>query len=290
MEHNSLLRPLNALRSRGVEVTVVQARHDGIVDPEDIRVSLRSNTRMVAACHMSNVCGAIQPIDSIAALCHEAGALFLLDAAQSAGSINIDVITSGIDLLAAPGHKGLLGPPGTGLLYVAPKVAIRPILEGGTGTNSTSEEQPLTLPDGFETGTHNLPGIAGLKVGIDFILQKGINEIFRHERKLLDEAEFQLSTIPGVTIYGPIDKSLRGSVLSFTVSGVDASLLATELDHGFDIAVRAGLHCAPQAHRTLGTFPGGTIRLSPGWFNTREEITSFSDAVVQCINKIRESA
>jgi cysteine desulfurase family protein len=290
MEHNSLLRPLNALRSRGVEVTVVQARPDGIVDPEDIRVSLRANTRMVAACHMSNVCGAIQPIDRIAGLCHEAGALFLVDAAQSAGSINLDVITSGIDLLAAPGHKGLLGPPGTGLLYVAPHVAITPILEGGTGTNSTSEEQPLTMPDGFETGTHNLPGIAGLKAGIDFILQKGINEIFRHERKLLDEAEFQLSTIPGVNIYGPIDKTVRGSVLSFTVSGLDASLLATELDHGFDIAVRAGLHCAPQAHRTIGTFPGGTVRLSPGWFNTSEEIAFFSDAVVQCINKIRESA
>jgi cysteine desulfurase family protein len=290
MEHNSLLRPLNALRSRGVEVTVVQAGSDGIVDPEDIRVSLRANTHMVAACHMSNVCGAIQPIDRIAALCHEAGALFLLDAAQSAGCIDIDVITSGIDLLAAPGHKGLLGPPGTGLLYVAPNVAISPILEGGTGTNSTSEEQPLTLPDGFETGTHNLPGIAGLKAGIDFILKTGINEIFRHERKLLDEAEFQLSRIPGVIIYGPIDKTVRGSVLSFTVSGVDASLLATELDHGFDIAVRAGLHCAPQAHRTLGTFPDGTIRLSPGWFNTSEEIAFFSDAVVRCINKIRESA
>ena len=290
MEHNSLVRPLHALRSEGVDVTVIQAGSDGLVDPDDIRIVLRANTRMVAVGHISNVCGAIQPIDRIAALCHEAGALFLLDAAQSTGSVNIDVISTGIDLLAAPGHKGLLGPPGTGLLYVAPHVALKPILEGGTGTSSSSEEQPLTMPDGFETGTHNLPGIAGLKAGIDFILEKGIDAIFRHERKLLDEAEFQLKSIPGFCVYGPTDKTLRGSVMSFTVSGIDASLLAAELDHGFDIAVRAGLHCAPQAHRTLGTFPGGTIRLSPGWFNTSEEIAFFSDAVVQCVNKIRESA
>ncbi|MDD5284232.1 MAG: aminotransferase class V-fold PLP-dependent enzyme [Desulfuromonadaceae bacterium] len=290
MEHNSLLRPLHALRNDGVEVTVVQTGPDGIVDPEIIRSAMRKNTRMIAIGHISNVCGAIQPIDRIASLCHEAGALFLVDAAQSAGFMNIDVMSAGIDLLAAPGHKGLLGPPGTGFLYVAPHVALKPILEGGTGTSSTSDEQPLTMPDGFETGTHNLPGIAGLKAGIDFILEKGIDKILQHERNLLNEAQLRLISIPGLTIYGPKDKEYRGSVLSFTVSGIDASLLATELDHGFDIAVRSGLHCAPQAHRTLGTFPGGTIRLSPGWFNTSEEIAFFSDAVVQCVNKIRESA
>jgi cysteine desulfurase family protein len=290
MEHNSLMRPLYALRRNGVEVTVVQAAPDGVVDPDNIRTALRANTRMVAVCHISNVCGAIQPIDRIAALCKEAGALFLLDAAQSAGCVDIDVISTGIDLLAAPGHKGLLGPSGTGILYVAPHVGLKPILEGGTGTSSTSEEQPLTMPDGFETGTHNLPGIAGLKAGIDFILEKGIDAIFRHERNLLEEAQHQLSSIPGLKVYGPEESALRGSVLSFTVSGVDATLLAAELDHGFDIAVRAGLHCAPQAHRTLGTLPGGTLRLSPGWSNSSEEIALFSEAVVQCVYKIRGSA
>lgn len=289
MEHNSLVRPLQALRLVGVEVTVVQAGSDGVVDPANIRAAIKTNTRMVAVSHISNVCGAIQPIERIAALCRETGALFLVDAAQSAGCVNIDVIATGIDLLAAPGHKGLLGPAGTGLLYVASHVAIKPILEGGTGTSSASDDQPLSMPDGFETGTHNLPGIAGLKAGIDFIRETGIDNIFNHERGLLDEARLELGSIPGLTVYGPKDRNLCGTVLSFTVSGVDASLLAAELDHEFDIAVRAGLHCAPQAHRTLGTMPGGTIRLSPGWSTTSEEIAFFSDAVVQCVNKIRES-
>lgn len=289
MEHNSLLRPLHALNRDGVEVTVVQAGPEGIVDPDDIRRAVRAATRMIAVGHVSNVCGSIQPIERIATLCHEAGALFLVDAAQSAGYIDINVISTGIDLLAAPGHKGLLGPPGTGLLYVAPHVALKPILEGGTGTSSTSDEQPLTMPDGFEAGTHNLPGIAGLKAGIDFIRERGIDTIFRHEQSLVNEAARLLSRIPGVTIYGPKDPACRGAVLSFNVAGIDASLLATELDHGFDIAVRAGLHCAPQAHRTLGTLPDGTLRLSPGWSTTREEIAFFSDAVIECVNKIKES-
>jgi len=290
MEHNSLIRPLHALRKIGVDVTVVQAGGDGLVDPDSIRRELKRNTRMVAVGHVSNVCGAVQPIDRIAAICHEAGAIFLIDAAQSAGSINIDVLSTGVDMLAAPGHKGLLGPPGTGFLYVADQISLRPILEGGTGTDSTSEEQPLTMPDGFEAGTHNLPGIAGLKAGIDFILERGIDTIFQHERNLLDEAISRLSSIPGLTFYGPADKGQRAPVLSFTIKGIDASLLATELDQSFDIAVRAGLHCAPQAHRTLGTFPDGTLRLSPGWSSTREEIAFFSDAVVQCVSSLRETA
>jgi len=288
MEHNSLLRPLRALGKSAVEVTVVPAGGDGLVDPDDIRKNLKRNTRMVAVGHMSNVCGAVQPIDRIAALCHEADAIFLVDAAQSAGSINIDVLSTGIDMLAAPGHKGLLGPPGTGFLYVAPHVTVKPILEGGTGTDSTSEEQPLTMPDGFEAGTHNLPGIAGLKAGIDFIRERGMDALFQHELNLLDEVMFQLRSIRGLTFYGP-EEGQRGGVLSFTISGIDASLLAAELDQRFDIAVRAGLHCAPQAHRTLGTFPDGTLRLSPGWANTSEEIAFFSDAVVQCVKSLRET-
>ncbi len=289
MEHNSLLRPLHALRREGVEVTVVAAGPDGIVDPEQIRRALRPSTRMLAVGHVSNVCGSIQPIAEIAAICRAAGALFLVDAAQSAGYIDLDVVSTGIDLLAAPGHKGLLGPPGTGLLYVAPAVALRPTVEGGTGTSSTSEEQPLTMPDGFEAGTHNLPGIAGLKAGVEFILERGIAAIRRHEQSLIMEAEQLLRRIPGVTIYGPKDPGLRASVLSFNLAGIDASLLAAQLDHDFDIAVRAGLHCAPQAHRTLGTLPEGTLRISPGWFSTREEIAFFSEAVIQCVSKIRQS-
>jgi len=289
MEHNSMLRPLYALQSVGVEVTIVDAGSDGLVSPDDVKSSIRSNTRMIAVGHVSNVCGAIQPIKQLSDICHDAGALFLLDAAQSAGYMEIDVISTGIDLLAAPGHKGLLGPPGTGLLYVAPHVELKPIVEGGTGTSSTSLEQPLMMPDGYEAGTHNLPGIAGLKAGVEFLLERGIDTIMRHERSLIMEATKRLSGINGIKFYGPVDHIKRGAVLSFNVEGIDASMLATELDHNFDIAVRAGLHCAPLAHRTIGSMPGGTLRMSPGWSSTLEEIAIFSDAVVQCVSKIKGS-
>jgi cysteine desulfurase family protein len=290
MEHNSLLRPLYALRNKGVELSIVPAGPDGVVSVEDIYRAMRVNTRMIAVSHVSNVCGAIQPILPLAKLCREAGALFLVDAAQSAGYLPIDVERFSIDLLAVPGHKGLLGPGGTGLLYVAPHVPLTSVIQGGTGSHSTAEEQPQIMPDGFESGTHNLPGIAGLQAGIEFILEQGLSAVHQHEHELLNQAEQRLRDIPGVTVYGPIDPSDRCSVLSFTASGVDPAILAAELDHGFDIAVRAGLHCAPLAHRTLGTLPGGTTRVSPGWFTTSEDIAFFSDAVVQCIDKIRKSA
>jgi cysteine desulfurase family protein len=288
MEHNSMLRPLYALQKKGVELSIIDANPDGVVSVEDIRRALKVNTRMIAVSHVSNVCGTIQPIKQIAELCREAGVLFLVDAAQSAGVLPIDVESVGIDLLAAPGHKGLLGPSGTGLLYVAPQVSLKPIIQGGTGTHSSSVEQPLIMPDGFEAGTHNIPGIAGLKAGIEFIRELGPLAVYQHEQTLLHLAEVALKKIPGMTIYGPEDPAARCSVLSFAASGVDSALLATELDHGFDVSVRAGLHCAPLAHRTLGTLPGGTTRLSPGWFSTSEDIALFSDAVVKCISKIRK--
>lgn len=287
MEHNSLLRPLFALRKQGVEVTIVEAASNGLVDPARIKEEIRPATRLIAVGHVSNVCGAIQPLEEISAISRETGVPLLVDAAQSAGYVPIDVSSLGIDLLAAPGHKGLLGPQGTGFLYVAEQVALRPIMAGGTGTNSTSEEQPLTMPDGFEAGTHNLPGIAGLLAGIEFIMMHGLEGIAAHERKLVQAVLRQLAAVDGFVAYGPAESSLRSAVLSFTINGIDPSLLAAELDNGFDIAVRAGLHCAPRAHRTLGTMPGGTVRLSPGWSTTPEEIAIFSDAVIQCVNKLR---
>lgn len=282
MEHNSLLRPLFLLRSQGIELTIVQAGRDGRVDPEDVRRALRSNTRMIAVGHVSNVSGTIQAIDRLAAIAREAGALFLLDAAQSAGSVPIDVVNTGIDLLAVPGHKGLFGPQGTGFLYAASAVTLRPLLAGGTGTNSTDEEQPDMMPEGFEAGTHNLPGIAGLKAGVEFVLKLGADVIGDKERKLVASASQRLASVPGITLYGPVDQADHGGVLSLSCEGLDPAMLAFMLDQRFDIAVRAGLHCAPHAHRSLGTFPGGTLRISPGWFTTSDEIAIFCDAVVEC--------
>jgi cysteine desulfurase family protein len=289
MEHNSLLRPLYALRKRGVELTIVAAGADGRIDPDDVLRALRPNSRMIAVGHVSNVAGVIQPIGQIAAIAREAGSLFLLDAAQSAGSEPIDVSATGIDLLASPGHKGLLGPQGTGFLYVAAGVALRPLISGGTGTASSAEEQPDSMPEGFEAGTHNLPGIAGLKAGVEFVLEQGVAVIGNRERMLVESALERLSAIPETILCGPADPAGRSGVLSFRAEGIDPSTLAFMLDQQFDIAVRAGLHCAPLAHRTLGTFPGGTVRMSPGWFSTAGEIAIFCDAVIECIRQIRKS-
>ena len=195
MEHNSLLRPLYALRHKGVELSIVPAGADGVVSPEDIRSAVQVNTRMIAVSHVSNVCGAVQPIQQLAELSREIGALFLVDAAQSAGHLPIDVNRCAIDLLAVPGHKGLLGPGGTGLLYVAPHVHLNSVIQGGTGTSSTAEEQPLIVPDGFEAGTHNLPGIAGLLAGIEFVGERGVSAINQHEQILLNQVEQGLRAV-----------------------------------------------------------------------------------------------
>jgi len=283
MEHNSLARPLHMLEKQGLALTIVQAGPEGVIDPEHVREALTSRTRMIAIGHVSNVSGTIQPIDRISAIAREAGALFLLDAAQSAGCLPIDVVASAIDLLAVPGHKGLYGPQGTGLLYAAPHVSLRPLLAGGTGTSSTSEDQPDSMPDGYEAGTHNLPGIAGLLAGMEFVMDQGVASIGCHERGLVTYAMEQLQGLPQVTLHSPADPDLRGAVLSFTIAGKDPAAVAFDLDRRFDIAVRAGLHCAPRAHRTLGTYPGGTLRMSPGWFTTREDIDRFVAAVVQCL-------
>lgn len=283
MEHNSLVRPLYLLRKQGVELSLVPADGHGLVDPDRVRRALRPNTRMLAMAHVSNVCGAIQPLESFGAIAREAGALFLVDAAQSAGCLPLDVSAMGIDLLAVPGHKGLMGPQGTGFLYVAPGVPLRPLLFGGTGSGSSAEEQPDTMPEGFEAGTHNLPGIAGLKAGAEFVLAQGVESIGRREREHAEQAAKLLRALPRLTLHGPSRPADRSGVLSFTVEGVDSSALAFMLDRRFDIAVRAGLHCAPLAHRTLGTYPAGTVRMSPGWFTSGADIASFCAAVEACL-------
>lgn len=285
MEHNSLLRPLLALEKSGVKVTMVQADSAGLVEPEAIRSAVRQDTRMIALSHVSNVTGTIQPIADIARVAREKGCLFLLDAAQSAGVIPINMLEMEIDLLAAPGHKGLLGPQGIGFLAVAPGVTMRPLMMGGTGSSSDADVQPDTFPEGFEAGTHNLPGIAGLGAGISFVEETGVQKIGLHELACAEYLRERFCLLDGVKIYGPADPQLRTGLLSLTVSEQDPSELAFVLDRNYGISVRAGLHCAPHAHRTLGTYPAGTLRISPGWFNTMQQMDFLCEAFTDIIKK-----
>ncbi|MGB4599976.1 MAG: aminotransferase class V-fold PLP-dependent enzyme [Trichlorobacter sp.] len=285
MEHNSLLRPLFMLQKQGVELTVVPANVEGLLDPEDVRRALRPSTRLVALAHVSNVTGGIQPVAEIAAIASKAGALLLLDAAQSAGCLPIDMQALGIDLLAAPGHKGLLGPQGTGLLAVAPHVRLCPLLAGGTGSSSDQDLQPEGFPEGFEAGTHNLPGIAGLKAGVAFLAATGVETVGEREREHGNYLRERLAQLPGCCLYGPDNPEKRVGLLSLTMAGCDPAALSFMLDREYGIAVRAGLHCAPRAHRTIGSYPQGTLRISPGWFTTNVELDLCCTALATIIQK-----
>jgi len=279
MEHNSLARPLHAASSSGVGVTWACGDKDGYVSVDSIKKALTPTTRLVAMTHCSNVTGALNPVAEIGAMLKERGILFLLDASQSAGSVPIDIPAMNIDLLAAPGHKGMYGPQGTGFLYIAEGIELRPLLVGGTGGGSTELTPPDELPERFESGTHNIAGIAGLKAGTDFIASTGVENIHNHELLLIGQLIEGLSSMAGIKLFNCDLSKPRGSVLSFTVKGVDPAKIGFMLDMDFDIAVRVGLHCAPLAHRSIGTFPEGTVRVSPGIFNTTDDIDSFLTAL-----------
>jgi cysteine desulfurase family protein len=274
LEHNAVARPLWALAERvGVTVERVPCAPDGSLDLDDLVRALRAApTRLVAMIHASNVCGAILPAREAARLAHEHGALFLLDAAQTAGVLPIDVRELGVDLLAFPGHKGLLGPTGTGGLYAAPGVRLTPMRQGGTGTRSEEERHPEDLPEALEAGTVNTVGIAGLCAALRFVAERGLANVRAHEEALTGSLLAGLREIPGVRIHGPCDPRRQVAAVSITVEGWEPGDLGAALDSSFGIAVRPGLHCAPLAHRTLGTYPAGTVRLSPGPFTTGEEV------------------
>ena len=287
MEHNSLVRPLYRAAQSGVEVTRVPCGPDGLLDPARLAAAVRSGTRLVAFSHVSNVTGTVQPLQEICRIAKDAGALVLVDAAQSAGLIPLDVTAHRIDLLAAPGHKGLFGPPGTGILYVGTGCDPVPLLVGGTGGSSADMEQPAGLPERFESGTLNMPGIAGLKAGMEFVLETGIETIRRHELALAERAREGLLSLPGVRVYGPVDIACRSSVVSFTADGADPAQLGFTLDQEFGVEVRVGLHCAPEAHRTIGTFPAGTVRVSPGYFTTVADVDAFLAAASTLVRRYR---
>jgi len=282
IEHNAVARPLRALQDRGVDVVKVGAdSHSAIVDLEDIqRECLKKQTRLLIVNHCSNVVGSIQPIETLGPWCKEQGIFFMVDGSQTAGALPINFETSAIDIFAAPGHKRLMGPQGTGFLYVAQGIDLNPLVYGGTGANSRSDLQPECLPERLESGTLNIPGIAGLHAGLLFLQQKGINQIRQHDQKMVSRLMDGLQVIDGVTVYGPQQIELRGEVVSFNIAGHDPSTIGFKLDQK-DISVRVGLHCAPDAHRTIGTYPDGTVRVSPGCFTTEDEIDCFLQAVTE---------
>jgi cysteine desulfurase family protein len=289
-EHNSVLRPLRYLEeSRNVEVTRVGVSREGFVDIDALAAAVRPTTRLVALIHASNVTGAIQPIEDAAHVAHERGALFLVDAAQSLGSEPVDVSTTGIDLLAAPCHKGLLGLLGLGILYVGPRAEehIESVRQGGTGTQSEDDHQPTSLPHKFESGNANVPGILALEAGLGFLRERTVARIRRKELQLTGRLMEGLARIKGVTLHGPRQSDRRVGVVSLTIDGFDPHEVASTLDAVYSIQVRSGLHCAPQMHRALGTLDrGGTVRLSLGPFTTGDHI----DRTVSAIAEIAHAA
>lgn len=282
IEHNSVMRPLRHLESQGVEVTVVGCDRDGTLDPDRVRRALRAGTRLLVTTHASNVTGTLMPIGELASLARERRVVYLVDAAQTAGAIPIDVQEVGVDLIAFTGHKALLGPTGTGGLYIREGVELAPLMRGGTGSESALEVQPAFLPDAYESGTANVTGIAGLAAGVRFLQDVGVEAVQAHERTLIDRFVAAASDIAGVTVYGPRRAEAQCGVVSFTVDGATPSEVGLLLDESFGIMARTGLHCAPAAHRTIGTFPAGTVRFGFGWFNTPSEV----DAAVAALRQI----
>jgi cysteine desulfurase family protein len=280
MEHNSVSRPLKKLEALGIGITKVVTSPETGIDLVALEKSFCKNTRLVVCNHVSNVTGTINPIREIGRICRDKGVLFLVDAAQSAGMLKLDVEADNVDLLAFPGHKGLLGPQGTGGLYIRDGLVLETLKEGGTGTQSELYDQPMDKPERYETGTMNLPGLAGLAQGIKYILSEGLESIAAKEAILTDHLIEGLSQIDGVKVWGPDPGKPRGGVVSITFENMSPEEASIILDNSFGIAVRAGLHCARDAHETLGTIDrGGTLRISPGYFNTAEEVDRTIEAV-----------
>jgi len=288
MEHNSVMRPLRALAADGtggsIELTVVPCSAEGLLDPADLDAAVRPDTAMIVLNHASNVSGSLLPIREAGVIARRHGCLLLVDAAQTAGAYPIDMEADKIDLLAFTGHKALGGPMGTGGLVIGKRVdldRLAPLTRGGTGSRSEWEEQPGFLPDMFESGTANAVGLAGLAAGASWILAQGIDAIRQHEMMLTQRLIDGLQAIPGVTIYGSRKASQQTATISFNIAGIEPSEVGLRLDDEYAIMSRVGLHCAPAAHRTLGTFPHGTVRFGLGALNTTGEVDVALQAVAE---------
>lgn len=271
-DHNSVLRPLHALaRTHGVEVDFLPADRQGRLRYDLLESLVRPNTRMLVGSHASNLTGNLLDLQRMSAFAKKHGLVFLLDAAQTAGCTPIAMEDMGVHLLAFTGHKGLMGPQGTGGLCVAPGVELRPLLSGGTGVRSFEEEQPEEYPEHLEAGTLNGHGLAGLGAAADFILETGADAIHVHERALTERFVRGLQSMDGVTVYGDFSGD-RAPVVALNLEGWDPAAAADELSQAYDIAVRPGIHCAPRMHRALGTQDRGCLRFSFGWYTTEEDI------------------
>lgn len=283
LEHNSISRPLRVMELAGkITLTKVAADREGFLSPKAIEDAITSDTRLVAITHASNVLGTVQPIAEIGAICKARGVTFLVDGAQTAGVIPIEIDTMNIDLLACPGHKSLFGPTGTGFLYVSPSLTLRTWREGGTGGDSSTETQPAQMPYWLEGGTPNVLGLAGLNAGLKWIVQEGIASIHHREMALVKQLRDGLKEIGSIELFGSDDLERTVATVSFRSDALPAPEIGSILDQAFGIAVRSGLHCAPYAHKSQGSFPDGLVRISPGIFNTKEDI----DAVLAALGEI----
>ena len=280
MEHNALLRPLYLLEDRGLlRLRMIPADGAGYLESRQVEAAINGNTRLIALSMASNVCGSVQPVAQVGGIARKHGLPLLVDASQSAGLLDIDVEDMGISMLALAGHKYLLGPAGVGALWAAPEIGLAPLLHGGTGADSEQRAMPGYWPARMEAGSLNTAGIAGLGAGLDFLAEQGRERLYRRAMELTGELERELRRLPGITLQKRSGESRpRVPLLSFTVEGLTAGRVAELLDRR-GVCVRSGYHCAPEAHRTLGTFEEGTVRLSPGWANTERELEQACRAI-----------
>lgn len=287
MEHNAVLRPLRSAEAAGVHLEIVRCSMRGYLDPEALDHSLDGGADLAIISHCSNVSGSLQDIEAIADVCAKRNVPLVIDSAQTAGIIPIDTEALGLSALCFTGHKGLFGPQGTGGIIWKPEFAenCKPLIEGGTGSFSHEEYQPVQMPDKFEAGTPNIPGITGLLAALEWIEETGMNNIRAKEEKLGAKLEDGISRIKGLCILGPREDDKKLPVFSINIDGKDNASLARDLSERYGIETRPGLHCAPLAHRTLGSFPEGAIRLSPGYFNSEEDIELTIEALEELAKK-----
>lgn len=284
MEHNSVIRPIKALESFGVENTIVNCDKNGFLNIEELEKSIKPNTKLIVTTHASNVCGTLVDIKKIGEIAKKHNILYLVDASQTAGVYNIDIKDMNIDMLVAPGHKCLFGPQGIGILYIRESLNLNILKEGGTGSRSEDLFQPNLVPDRYESGTHNTPGIAGLNAGVKFILEEGIDKIRKYEEDLCKYMLDKLNEIENIRVYGTKDVKEKAAVIALNIGDMDSGEVTYLLDSEYDIATRSGIHCSPLAHMTLGTLEQGVVRFSLGYFNTKEEIDKTIDALKEIAN------